>query len=71
MGINIGLSPQRTQKVNPVSNLKTGLVSLQFNIIHYNFFETVDQDSVHGVTPSYWKRLSGIEESKQRRQISI
>ena len=71
VGINLGISPQHTRSVSLVLNLKIGLVSPQYYVIHDDFFETVGPDSNVGITSSYWQRLAGLETEEQiKRQIN-
>ena len=60
LGINLGISPRYSRSVSLMLNLQTGLVSLQYHIVHDDFFETVHPDSGNGITTSYW-RLAGFE----------
>ena len=68
LGINLGISPRHSRTVSLVLNLRTGLVSPQFHIIHDDFFETVKPGSGNGITKSYWQRLSGFEMDEHMRK---
>ena len=52
LGIYSCVSPRHSRNVSLVLNIKTELVSTQFLIIHYNFFETAGLKSLFRITPS-------------------
>ena len=58
-GIYHGISPRHVRSVSLVLNLRTGLVSPQYHVIHDNLFETVEPASNVAITSSYWQRLVG------------
>ena len=47
-----------------VLNLKAGLGSPKFHILHDEFFDTVGEHSKYGISHSFWQRITGFEKIK-------
>eukprot|EP00957_Ditylum_brightwellii_P108439 8272181-Ditylum_brightwellii.AAC.1 len=71
LGIYLGPSPRYARNVLLALSLETGLVSLQFHVIHDDFFETMRTAVEKPPVISKWKILSDIRQSSNVLYQSI